>query len=224
MNLPFTVDQFLDLFQDYNPAIWPMQVVAYVLGITAVAFVFIPSKLSSRFVSAVLAFFWLWNGIVYHLLFFAAINPLAYGFAAAFVLQGILFFTEGALKPDLTFRFKPDVYSFTGLVFLVYGMVAYPLLGTALGHGYPKSPAFGLAPCPTGIFTFGLLMLVDGSVPRHLLIIPFLWSAIGFFAAVSLGITEDIGLLVAGVLGSLMIIYREQKTTVTRLRKAKLLT
>ena len=31
MNLPFTVEQFLDVFAQYNQAVWPIQIVAYVL-------------------------------------------------------------------------------------------------------------------------------------------------------------------------------------------------
>jgi hypothetical protein len=40
------------------------------------------------------------------------------------------------------------------------------------------------------------------------LIIPFLWSLLGFSAAVQLGIREDIGLLVAGLAGTGLLIAR----------------
>ena len=36
-NLPFTREQFLGMFETYNQAIWPAQVLAYVLGAVAVA-------------------------------------------------------------------------------------------------------------------------------------------------------------------------------------------
>ena len=84
-----------------------------------------------------------------------------------------------------------------GLALIVYAMVAYPLLGMAFGHGYPQAPMFGLVPCPTTIFTFGMLLLA--ARPKRLLLwLPLVWSAIGFFAAVKFGICEDVGLLVAG--------------------------
>ena len=35
--LPFTREQFLGVFADYNTAVWPAQVVAYVLGLIVVA-------------------------------------------------------------------------------------------------------------------------------------------------------------------------------------------
>ena len=37
MNIPFTVEQFFDVFRTYNVAIWPAQVVAYLMGVIALA-------------------------------------------------------------------------------------------------------------------------------------------------------------------------------------------
>jgi hypothetical protein len=89
-------------------------------------------------------------------------------------------------------------------------MLIYPVLGYLLGHGYPSSPCFGVAPCPTTIFTFGLLLWADRP-PRYLVLLPLIWSIIGFFAAISLGIREDIGLLVAGLAGSGLILFRGRR-------------
>jgi hypothetical protein len=93
---------------------------------------------------------------------------------------------------------------------IVYAMIIYPILGTLLGHGYPRSPSFGVAPCPTTIFTFGLLLLTSARVPKSLLVIPFLWSLLGFTAAFLLGVPEDIGLLVAGFLGVALLFWRDR--------------
>ena len=59
---------------------------------------------------------------------------------------------------------------------------------------------FGVAPCPTAIFTFGLLMLSARPLPIWLLCIPLAWAGIGSTAAVLLGVREDLGLLVSGIL------------------------
>jgi hypothetical protein len=85
------------------------------------------------------------------------------------------------------------------------------VLGYLFGHVYPKSPTFGL-PCPTTIFTFGLLLWTKTKFPKAVLVIPFLWSLIGFSAALTMGIHEDIGLLVAGVLGTVLLLLRERKS------------
>ena len=90
-------------------------------------------------------------------------------------------------------------------------MVVYPLLGLGFGHSYPRAPMFGVAPCPTTIFTFGILLWSNKSVPAYLLVIPFLWSIVGMSAAVSLRVPQDYGLAIAGVLGLAMILIQNRK-------------
>jgi uncharacterized membrane protein YhiD involved in acid resistance len=55
-----------------------------------------------------------------------------------------------------------------------------------------------------------MLLWTDRRVPLYLLPIPLAWSFIGFWAAVSLGMKEDFGLLAAGLIGSLVIILRDR--------------
>jgi hypothetical protein len=88
--LPFTQEQFLQVFARYNEALWPLQWVAWLLGAYACMLVLRSGAGSARAVPAVLALLWLWTGVVYHGLFFAAINRAALLFAALFVLQGLL--------------------------------------------------------------------------------------------------------------------------------------
>jgi hypothetical protein len=211
MRLPFSIEQFLSVFESYNLAIWPMQIAAYLLGILAIFLLFRPNKYSSRIVAAILALFWLWNGVPYHIAYFSAINRAAYLFGLLFVIQGILFAIYGLIKKTLEFKFAPDAPSLVGLVIIAYSILIYPLLGTALGHVYPRSPVFGVAPCPMTIFTFGVLVMARVRLPVVLMIIPFLWSLIGFSAAVSLGIREDIGLLVAGLLSAPIALVKNRK-------------
>jgi hypothetical protein len=211
MYIPFTAEQFLGVFEKYNLAIWPMQVIAHLLGIAAVLLAIKRIGYSDRIILAILSFYWLWMGVVYHLMFFSAINKAAYGFGFLFIIQGILFLWAGVVKPNMCFKFRPDIFSITGGLFVLYAMIFYPILGTLLGHGYPQSPCFGVAPCPDTIFTFGLLLWADRRLPKYILIMPSIWSIIGFGAVLSLGIREDMGLVIAGVLGTIMILYRDGK-------------
>jgi hypothetical protein len=209
MNLPFTPEQFLSVFAQYNQAVWPLQIVLNLLGLAAIILAIKKNAFSNRLIVAILAFLWLWIGIVYHLAFFAAINPGAYVFAALNVIQGIVFLAFGAFTRRLSFHFKLNLYGIVGALLILYATVIYPLLGYAFGHIYPKAPTFGL-PCPTTIFTFGLLLWTDIRIPKSVLIIPFLWSLIGFSAALTLGILEDTGLLVAGIVGVTLIVLRDR--------------
>ena len=61
---------------------------------------------------------------------------------------------------------------------------------------------FGVAPCPTTICTFGLLLLAAGPVPLWLIAIPVIWAGIGSTAAILLAVREDLGLLVWCVLAA----------------------
>jgi len=207
--IPFTVDQFLSVFERYNVAVWPAQLVFYALGFLALCLALARKAGFSRAISIILSTFWIWMGLVYHFWFFSSINRAALIFAAFFILQGVLFFVAGVWKSNLRFRFRPDLFGIIGSAFLVYALVIYPALGYWFGHRYPATVTFGL-PCPTTIFTFGMFLWTDRRVPFYLLPIPLAWSFIGFWAAVSLGVKEDFGLLVAGLIGSLVIILRDR--------------
>ncbi|MGV7219024.1 DUF6064 family protein [Bradyrhizobium sp. UFLA05-112] len=80
--LPFTTEQFFDLFATYNDAIWPAQTAAYFLGAVAMFLLFARTEASDRIITAILAIMWAWTGLGYHLAFFTTINSAAYLFGA----------------------------------------------------------------------------------------------------------------------------------------------
>lgn len=207
----FTSEQFFNVFAQYNTAVWPLQILFYLLALAALALTFSRSLVSDRLAAAVLVFFWAWMGLVYHLAFFSRINPAAYVFGGLFLLQAALLFSAGVLRHNLSFQPTWNLYSLVGGFFLLYGLLIYPLLGYFLGHVYPHSPTFGL-PCPTTIFTFGLLLWTDHKLPKALLVIPLLWSFIGFSAAFQWGVLEDIMLLVAGLTATALLVYRDARS------------
>ena len=203
MSLPFSIEEFLSIFEAYNRAIWPMQIVLYLLALIAIIFGVRKTAFSNKVISGILAFLWLWTGIIYHLSYFTSINQAAYVFGALCIVQGLIFVYTGIFRSSLSFQFQPDTQGIVGSIFMLYALVIYPILGYLLGHIYPASPTFG-APCPTTIFTFGLLLWTDKAIPKYVLGIPLIWSIVGFTAALSLTIREDFGLLIAGLLGTLL--------------------
>jgi hypothetical protein len=208
MNELFPIELFVRVFEKYNLDIWPMQVVAYIIGIVSLFFVIKRTEYSNRINAAILSFLWLWIGIVFFLLYFAPVFSLHYVFGGLFIIQGILFLAN-VFKPRVSFGCKRDVYSLVGILFIAYAMIGYPVVGYLLGHGH--SAPFGVTPCPTTVFTFGLLLLIDKKVPKLFLVIPLLWALIGGLPPVFVGVFEDIGLIVAGLLGTAMILYRDAK-------------
>lgn len=209
MKLPFTVEDFLAVFENYNKAVYPMHIVLYLLAATVV-FLSVKGKFwSDKTISGILSFFWLWMGIVYHFIFFTVINKAAYLFGGLFVLQGALFFWKGVYQNKLNYQLTKNLYGLMGLVLFVFSLIVYPVISYSLGHVYPAGPTFGL-PCPTTIFTFGIFLLFNRKYPKVILIIPFIWALIGFSASLSLGINEDIGLLGAAVVSTSYLITKQR--------------
>jgi hypothetical protein len=209
--LPFTLDQFLQVFIIYNDAIWPAQIAAYAFGIVAVAALFRPGRAADWLASGVLGVMWLWTGIVYHGLYFSAVNPAAFGFGALFVVQGFALLYAGVLRHNLRFGIRQGLPALIGAVFILYAAVLYPLIGIATGHGWPAMPMFGVTPCPVTIFTFGLLLLTVRRFSYWLLVIPFVWSLIGGSAAILLDVPQDWLLLLSGLVAVPLIVVRDRR-------------
>jgi len=203
-----TSASLLAYFTMYNPSIWPMQVVVYLLALAAVFLAVKKFKSSDRIIAAVLAFFWLWNGIMFFLPIGGS-NALWYVFAALFIIQGILFLV-GVAKPSVSYRIGTDIYSLTGIVLILYGLIGSPLVGSLVGHLYPQMAFVGLFPCPTLPFTFGLLLCTDSKIPKYLLVVPFVWGLVGVMT-ISIGMVEDVVMLLGALLATAMIIYRDRK-------------
>ena len=198
MQLPFTVEQFFGVFRMYNNAVWPAQVLLLVLAALAVIFIALRRPWSGVAVSAILAVLWIWLGAAYHLAFFARINPVAYGFGALSIVGGLMFAWHGVIRRRLEFSFAKNLRAGIGIALLAFALLAYPIWATLAGHGYPELPTFGL-PCPTTIFTIGVLALASGTSLRAVFTVPILWSLVGSQAAFLLDVKPDLGLLVAGV-------------------------
>ena len=65
--MPFSLEMLMDYFAVYNERIWPMQLLGYAVGLLTLVPLFRPGKAWDRVVTAVLAFLWLWVGLVFWL-------------------------------------------------------------------------------------------------------------------------------------------------------------
>jgi hypothetical protein len=203
--MPFTPEEFLDVFRRYNDEVWPMQWILATVAIGAVILALRGSARNGRIVSGILAGLWLWMAVAYHFAYFATISRTAYVFGALFAGEALLLLLVGVKQNQLGFRVRASVTGVAGACLVMYALLIYPILSHALGHRYPASPTFGL-PCATTIFTFGLLLWSDQKVPWRLIVIPAAWSLVGFSAAVSLGMIEDYGLVLAAALGTALVL------------------
>ncbi|WP_260293574.1 DUF6064 family protein [Sedimenticola hydrogenitrophicus] len=216
--MPFSREAFIDLFVQYNEAFWPVQWLLVGLASLAVALAVNPRRRSAPAagvgVSLILAFLWAWLALAYHLLYFTRINPLAWPFSAVSLIGALAFLWQGVVRRRLRFHWTGDGHAWTGGALIGFALVLYPLWSWGAGHRYPNLVTFGL-PCPTTIFTIGLLGLLETPHPRGVLIVPILWSLVGVQAALLLGVPQDLGLLAAALFGGVLLARAGVRNAVT---------
>lgn len=202
MRIPFSREEFAGVFALYNQSVWPLQWLLIALAVIVIMLAVHRTAATARVAMLVLAAIWLWSGLVYHVGYFSRINPAAMLFGAAFVIQAALLVWFGARRPAPVFSSTGGLEAAAGWALVIYALVAYPALGYLLGHRYPVSATFGL-PCPTTIFTLGVLLWMVPRPSWWLLAVPLLWTLVGTSAAFQLGMLEDLGL----ALSALVVIY-----------------
>jgi hypothetical protein len=207
MQLPFTREQFFDLFATYNHALWPAAVALWAASAATVVLRLSARHPHDRWISALLVVHWAWSALAYHVAFFTRINPAAWLFAALFLGQAVLFFRVGVVQQRLSFAPWGSAWAPLAWALIAYSL-AYPTINAFDHHSLMRIPTFGV-PCPTTIFTAGVLML---ATPRswRLSTVPVIWSAIGGSAALLLGVPVDLALPIAGMA---LAIYSARRTT-----------
>ena len=203
---------FFEAFGNYNQTFWPMQVITYVLGIIAVFWAIKRIKYSDNIILLILSYFWLWGGFVFCIIFFAPDYKVFYILGGLCIIQGILFLFYGLRSGKLLplFTFRTDMYGIIGAIYILYALILYPFIGYLTGYLYPNHPIFGIAPCPVCIFTFGLFLWVRKRLPIGILVIPLIMSIAGIFPIV-LGLYADIGLVIGGLGGFLLVLQKNRR-------------
>ena len=206
MPLPFTKEQFFDLFAAYNEALWPAAAALWMAS-AAIALRLSARRPRDPWISALLAAHWAWSALAYHVPFFTRINPAAWLFAALFLGQAVILFRVGVVQRRLSFAPWRDAWAPFAWVLIGYSL-AYPAINAIQHSSLLRIPTFGL-PCPTTIFTAGVLML---ATPRswRLSAVPVIWSAIGGSATLLLGVYADAALPIAGMA---LAIFSLRRTT-----------
>jgi uncharacterized membrane protein HdeD (DUF308 family) len=207
MKMPFTVEQFLQVFENYNHSLFPVQLIILLFAVLCLFFVHAQKKNTAKFVGAFLGLLWIWAGLVYHILFFSSINPAAYIFGGLFILEGILILMQAFRHETFNFQLSQNWRSYIGYFFILFGIIIYPLIGYFI-QGLPdRIISLGL-PCPSTILTFGFFMLASERLPKYLLIIPTIWALIGLSTAMNFGIYQDLMLLISALTANIFLLRK----------------
>jgi hypothetical protein len=207
MGLPFTHDQFFDVFSDYNQSLWPFVVLLWILTVTTLIALIRNRPSAQALITASLIIHWMWSAIAYHAVFFSRINPAAWLFSLLFLVQAGLLWRHAARLQFVHPQGWSVRYAFASMLVL-YALI-YPGLVWLDGHVFPRAPAFGV-PCPTTILTIGLLIGAARPITLATAVIPIIWAFIGGSAAILLGVSADAMLLAAGA-GLIITIAGERR-------------
>ena len=195
-NLPFTPDQFFEVFAEYNRSVWFFALTLWLHAVAGAIVLARHRDRGGRVLSCLLAVQWAWVAVVYHGAFFTSINPAAWLFAALFLIQSALFVWFGLVRNELRFDASGSPRGVVAWTLIVYALV-YPMLAHVDGHPFPRGPTFGV-PCPMTLLTMGFLFAAVPPWPRVLAVIPVLWAFVGGSAALVLGVRADLMLWVSG--------------------------
>jgi Family of unknown function (DUF6064) len=205
--LLFSARTYYRLFELYNRAVWPAQVLALLLGLV-ILWRLQRSSPRQGVVMVILAAGWLWTAWAYLLEQYDTINWAARYFAIGFVIEAVLLIWTGVVRNRLSFRPYRDWTSRTGMGLFLFALVVQPLIGPLVGRDWTQAEIFGIAPDPTVLATIGILLTVDKRPPWGLMIIPLLWCALSGATLWTMG-SPDAWVMPVAALGALGVaVYR----------------
>jgi hypothetical protein len=176
--LLFSPQTYYRLFELYNAAIWPAQVVAIALGLAVLFLGRRPGASRGRWIAAILAGCWLWVAIAFHANRYATINWAAVDFAWGFGFEAALLLWTGVLRGKLVFGQGADKIGRAGMAIFFFALLVQPLIGPLLGRPWRQVEIFGVAPDPTAVAILGILLVAAGRVRWELIAVPAIWCVV----------------------------------------------
>lgn len=176
--LLFAPRTYYRLFELYNGDIWPLQIVALLAGAAILLLIRVRIASSGRVVAVLLAACWLWVAWAFHWQRYATINWAASYFAVGCVIEALLLIWIGIVRDSLRFDSAPRVRARIGVAIFAFALVVQPLLQLLTGRDWRQLEVFGVAPDPTAVATFGVL-LASNRVPWIAMPLPLIWCVIG---------------------------------------------
>ena len=183
--IPYSTDVYNAIISDHNLSLWPLQVFVVVLCLSVIGLARRGGANNVAFM--ILAVFWIWCGVHFHITTYATINRAAHYFGYAFIIQGVAialwtFWTRGQfVKP------QHRVWVWAGIGLIISAAVLHPLLLTAMNAPITYAEIPGVMPMPTAALTLGVLFLMPQRFALWLLVIPVNWSLWDGMSAWTLG-------------------------------------
>ena len=175
--LLFSPRTYYRLFELYNQAIWPAQILAVAIGVAVAAMLWKPGRWNARLAAVLLGACWLWVAWAYLFVRYASINWAASYFAAAFAVEALLLVLFGVVGSGFSPR-KHGRATRIGIGLVLFALAIQPVLGPLLGRSWSQVEIFGVTPDPTVVATLGALVATSTPWRWLLLPIPLAWCAL----------------------------------------------
>ena len=200
--LLFSARTYYRLFEIYNRAIWPAQILALLLGLVLLWRLHRAGARQGALVSVILAAGWLWTAWAYLVEHYDTINWAARYFAIAFCVEALLLIWTGVVRNRLSFQPYGDWTGRAGMGLFVFSLAVQPLVGPLVGRDWTQAEIFGVTPDPTVLATLGVLLTVDKPLPWGLIVIPLIWCALSGATLWTMG-SPDAWVMPVAALGAL---------------------
>ena len=207
--LLFSPRTYYRMFELYHTQIWPIHLVVLGSVVAVVVLLRREEEWRDRAIAGVLAVWWLWVAIAFHLQRYATINWAGRYFAALFAIQALLLVWFGVIRTQLRFRLSRERAAYLAAGVLVIALVVEPLAGRIAGRSWRQVEMFGLTPDPTAIATLAFLAISTARPHRALIMIPAVWCAIGAATLWALGSPEAWLVMSAGLAGLILAIRHD---------------
>lgn len=197
-------ETFWDQVGAYNNATLPVQIMMTVIAMILTYYMFTKPDAKTILMKVFLTFAFAFNGVVFFLIF--AKSPISTFLGAPlFIILAVLFavdiFTEKTeFRLPETKWIKYITICWILLVFL------YPLIGSVLGHYYPKT-CTPMMPCPLTVFAIAMVTAVIPKVDKKIYVLLLPWALLSLPKCFGVyECYEDCILVAAGVYGLIMLV------------------
>jgi hypothetical protein len=205
--LLFSPRVYWRMFELHNAAFWPLHFATLAAGLAIVLLVLRRPPRRGLCVALILAVIWAFVGWTFLWSRYAAINWAMVYVAPAFGVEALLLAiaaARGGLALD-----RRDTGAWLGVLFMVVGIVAYPLLPPLFQRSLPSAEVFGIAPDPTAIATLGVLLTATGRLVPLLFAVPLIWLLLSGLTLRTMGDTQAwLPLSAVGVTAAVLALRR----------------
>jgi hypothetical protein len=158
--LMFSSEVYRSVIAGYNQDMWIVVTIGVACALLALFQMMLGRSIGAVPTYAVMAMFWLWVGLVFHVVYHAPINSAAPGLAAAAVLQGLLLLLW-AWRSGRNSRLTAKApCGRAGMIWLLVALLYGPLVGLA-DSNWAAVGYFATTPHTLIWATLGMLLLSE---------------------------------------------------------------